>query len=95
MTEMKDAAFLAEADSWIDAHWEEIVEEIGNLVAVPSVVDFDAATPEHPSGPDAHAGMMAALDLASRLGFPTTDEAGEIGWANMQTSKAKAKPSSA
>ena len=46
MAEMKDAAFLAEADSWIDAHWEEIVEEIGNLVAVPSVVDFDAATPE-------------------------------------------------
>ena len=34
MAEMKDAAFLAEADSWIDAHWEEIVEEIGNLVAV-------------------------------------------------------------
>ena len=51
MAEMKDAAFLAEADSWIDAHWEEIVEEIGNLVAVPSVVDFDAATPEHPAAP--------------------------------------------
>ena len=84
MAEMKDAAFLAEADSWIDAHWEEIVEEIGNLVAVPSVVDFDAATPEHPSGPDAHAGMTAALDLASRLGFPTTDEAGEIGWADLE-----------
>ena len=84
MAEMKDAAFLAEADSWIDAHWEEIVEEIGNLVAVPSVVDFDAATPEHPSGPDAHAGMTAALDLASRLGFPTTDEAGEIGWADLK-----------
>ena len=92
MAEMKDAAFLAEADSWIDAHWDEIVEEIGNLVAVPSVVDFDAATPEHPSGPDAHAGMTAALDLASRLGFPTTDGRAKSAGP---TSKAKAKPSSA
>ena len=49
MAEMKDAAFLAEADSWIDAHWEEIVEEIGNLVAVPSVVDFDAAPTRTPA----------------------------------------------
>ena len=47
MAEMKDAAFLAEADSWIDAHWEEIVEEIGNLVAVPSVVDFDRLNYHH------------------------------------------------
>ena len=83
MTEVQDKAFLAEADSWIDEHWEEIVEEIGTLVAVPSVVDWNAATPEHPSGPDAHAGMTAALDLASRLGFATTDEAGEIGWADL------------
>ena len=86
MAEMKDAAFLAEADSWIDAHWEEIVEEIGNLVAVPSVVDFDAATPEHPSGPDAHAIWL--LVWAFRPPMRRAKSAG-------LTSKAKAKPSSA
>lgn len=84
MGEIRDKEFLAEADSWIELHWEEIVEEIGKLVSVPSVVDWSAATPEHPSGPDAHAGMTAALNLAERLGFPATDEAGEIGWADLE-----------
>ena len=62
MAEMKDAAFLAEADSWIDAHWEEIVEEIGNLVAVPSVVDFDARAPQRPRRARRH-------DGSARFGF--------------------------
>ncbi len=84
MVEIDDKEFLSEADAWIDANWEEIVSEIGKLVAVPSVVDWGAATPESPSGPDAHAGMKAALDLATRLGFPATDEKGEIGWADLE-----------
>ena len=51
MAEMKDAAFLAEADSWIDAHWEEIVEEIGDLVAVSQA--SSTSTPPRPSTPAA------------------------------------------
>lgn len=81
---MSDKEFLQEADAFIDAHWEEIVEEIGKLVAVPSVVDFDRATPEDPSGPEAHDGLRAAVDLASRLGFDARDDAGEIGIADLK-----------
>lgn len=79
----KDTELLARADAFIESNWEEIVEEIGALVAVPSVVDFDAATAEDPSGPDAHNALRASLDLACRLGFDTTDDAGEIGFADL------------
>ena len=42
---------MTEVDRFIDENWEEIVEEIARLVSVPSVADFDRATPEDPSGP--------------------------------------------
>lgn len=74
---------LAQADTFIDEHWEEIVREIDTLVAVPSVVDFERATPEDPSGPEAHAGLRASVDLAQRLGFKAWDDAGEIGIADL------------
>ena len=80
---MTDAELLEQADVFISEHWEEIVEEIGNLVAVPSVVDFDNATEEDPSGVDAHNGLRAAVALANRLGFEAVDDKGEIGWADL------------
>lgn len=81
---MPDKEFLQEVDAFIDANWEEIVEEIGKLVAIPSVVDFDRATPEDPSGPEAHDGLRASVDLAARLGFDAKDDAGEIGIADLK-----------
>lgn len=81
---MSDKEFLAEVDEFIEANWEEIVDEIGTLVAVPSVVDFDRATPEDPSGPEAHEGLRAAVDLAQRLGFDAFDDKGEIGIADLK-----------
>ena len=81
---MSDKELLEQADAYIEEHWEEIVEEIGKLVAVPSVVDFDNATEEDPSGVDAHNGLRAALDLASRLGFEAVDDKGEIGFADLK-----------
>ena len=66
---MADTHFLAEADAYIEENWEEIVEEIGKLVAIPSVADFTHATPEDPSGTAAHDALRAAVDLAERLGF--------------------------
>ncbi len=75
--------FLAEADAFIEANWDEIVDEIAALVAVPSVVDFKRATAEDPSGPEAHEGLRAAVELAQRLGFDAWDDAGEIGIADM------------
>ncbi len=78
-----EAEFLREADAFIDAHWEEIVCDIAELVSVPSVVDFSRATPEDPCGPEAHEGLRTALRLAQHLGFETHDDAGEIGVADL------------
>ena len=83
MYSASDTEFLHEADAFIEEHWEEIVREIGALVSVPSVVDFSCATPQDPSGPKAHEGLAAAVDLAERLGFEAWDDAGEIGIADL------------
>lgn len=80
---MADTHFLAEADAYIEENWEEIVEEIGKLVAIPSVADFTHATPEDPSGTAAHDALRAAVDLAERLGFNAYDDQGEIGIADL------------
>ena len=83
ITDITTEELLAQADAFIDAHWEEIVSEIGTLVAVPSIVDFSRATAEDPSGPEAHEGLRISVDLAQRLGFKAWDDAGEIGIADL------------
>ena len=84
ITDITTEELLSQADAFIDAHWEEIVREIGTLVAVPSIVDFTRATAEDPSGPEAHEGLRASVDLAQRLGFNAWDDAGEIGIADLE-----------
>lgn len=84
ITDITTEELLSEADAFIEAHWEEIVREIGTLVAVPSIVDFARATAEDPSGPEAHEGLRASVDLAQRLGFKAWDDAGEIGIADLE-----------
>ena len=81
---MSNTDFMTEIDRFIDENWEEIVEEIARLVSIPSVADFDRATPEDPSGPEAHDGLRAAVDLAQRLGFDARDDAGQIGIADLK-----------
>ena len=81
---MSNTDFLVEVDQFIDENWEEIVDEIAKLVSVPSIADFDRATPEDPSGPEAHDGLRAAVDLAARLGFDAKDDAGQIGKADLE-----------
>lgn len=80
---MANPDILQEADVFIERNWENIVRDIESLVAVPSVVDFATATPKSPSGEDAHDGLRAAVDLASRLGFDARDDAGEVGIADL------------
>lgn len=80
---MAGSNILQEADAFIERNWGNVVHDIESLVAVPSVVDFDAATPASPSGEDAHNGLRAAVDLASRLGFDARDDAGEVGIADL------------
>ena len=81
---MSNTDFLVEVDQFIDENWEEIVDEIAKLVSIPSIADFDRATPEDPSGPEAHDGLRAAVDLAARLGFDAKDDAGQIGIADLE-----------
>jgi succinyl-diaminopimelate desuccinylase len=79
----EDARLLEEADAFIDENWESIVDDIAELVAVPSVVDDTRATDADPNGPEAHAGLRCALGIAERLGMQTTDDGGQIGWADI------------
>ena len=80
---MADPNILQAADAFIDQNWEQLVHDIGRLVAVPSVVDFSKATEGSPSGEAAHAGLREAVDLARELGFDAIDDAGEVGMATL------------
>ncbi|MDD5806741.1 MAG: Sapep family Mn(2+)-dependent dipeptidase [Eggerthellales bacterium] len=80
----RETELLARADAFIQENWEDIVAEIGKLVAIPSVVDYDRATPLDPNGPEAHDGLRAGVDLAQRLGFDAADLEGQIGIADLK-----------
>ncbi len=78
-----DEELLREADTFIETHWEEIIQELSALIAVPSVVDFGRATQEAPSGPEVSEALHVCLDLASRLGLEASDDEAEIGMADL------------
>ncbi len=80
---MTDLNILQEADEFIDRNWEQLIQDIGKLVAVPSVVDFSKGTDTSPSGEDAHDGLRAAVQLARDLGFDAIDDSGEVGFATL------------
>ena len=72
-------------ESYLDGHWDEIVEDIATLVRIPSTEDMDAAEPDTdaPYGPEPKKALTAALRIARRLGFKTRNESGRIGWADL------------
>lgn len=80
---MADTSILQAADRFIEENWEGVVAGIARLVSVPSVVDFERATAESPSGQAAHDGLAEAVALAHELGFDAHDDEGEVGVADL------------
>ena len=70
-------------DAYVDEVWDDVLEDIAELVSHPSVADGSAAEPDAPFGPDARAALDCALGIADRLGYETSCDEGYIGIADI------------
>lgn len=68
-------------DQFIQAQRENILRDIGRLVAVPSVEG--PAAPGAPFGPGPRAALDEALAIANELGLTPGEGEGHIGWADV------------
>lgn len=64
-----DPEFLKQVRAWIEAHKEEMVEEIRRFVQVPSVSRADLAEEGKPFGPDCDKMLNFALKRGEEMGF--------------------------
>lgn len=69
--------------AWIDAHEEEMLACLAELIEVPSVSDSGASAPGAPFGPECRRALDRGLALAKKLGFETQDVDGYCGVASM------------
>lgn len=77
------AGLIAAIEAYRDAHWDQIVGDMAELLAVASVDDREAGRPGAPFGPGPRQALDAALAIAGRLGFATGESEGYIGWADL------------
>lgn len=71
----------ASVDARLEAHLPQLLEDIGTLVAIPSVAGSPA--PGAPYGQAVDQALAAALQIAQRLGFATENVDGHLGLADL------------
>lgn len=72
-----------EIDAYIEARWDEVVNDIESLVRIDSVEDLATATDDAPYGPGPRAALDQALSIAGRMGLDAHDCEGHIGYADL------------
>lgn len=66
-------------DQWLAEHKDEMIEELGKWVAIPSVSRADLAAPNAPYGPDCRKMLDFALERGRHYGFEAEDYEGYCG----------------
>ncbi|MBQ9058537.1 MAG: Sapep family Mn(2+)-dependent dipeptidase [Atopobiaceae bacterium] len=74
---------VQKAQEYVDEVWEDLVADIGRLVAIESVEDLGQAKPNAPFGPGPRAALDEALAMAGRLGLDAHDCEGYLGYADV------------
>ena len=74
---------LEHVNEWRDAHWDEVIADIEELVRVESVEDLEAAREGAPFGPGPRQALDRALAIAERYGLEAHDCDGYIGFADL------------
>ena len=70
-------------DAYVEEVWPQVLEDIADLVAVPSVEDLARAKPGLPYGPGPRRAADVALGIAERLGLRAHDDDGYVAWADV------------
>ena len=78
-----DRELEAAVDAYVDEVWDDVLADIAALVAHPSVADEARAEPGAPFGPETRGALDAALGIAARLGYETSDDEGYVGMADI------------
>ncbi len=84
---LDEATLKSQADAFVDEVWEDIVKDIDTLVQIESVEDLAAAEPGKPWGPAANEALVAAENIARRMGFDVCDLDGYMGFAEVAGEK--------
>lgn len=77
-----DEKAFVKADVYLDEHWQDMAEDLGRLIACPSV-EQPAAGENAPFGKAVADALTTALDIAEKLGFPGENIDGYLGTADM------------
>lgn len=79
---MVDEALMKELDEYIDANWDQVVQDITTLVRIESVEDMAHGVEGAPYGPGPKKALSAALDICRGYGFDAHDCEGYVGYAD-------------
>jgi succinyl-diaminopimelate desuccinylase len=74
----------ADVDAYVEEVWEDVIKDINKLVQIRSVENLDHAAPGMPWGPASHSALVAAVDLAQKLGLDAHNCDGYIGYADLR-----------
>lgn len=78
-----DTELEARVDAYIDEVWDQVLDDIAELVRHPSIADSSQAAPGAPFGPQVRGALDCALGIARRLGYQTGDDEGYVGWGDI------------
>jgi len=76
---MDQKQFDALLDQWIEEHKQEMIDELGQWVAIKSVSRVDLGKPGAPYGPDCRRMLDFALERGKHYGFEVNDYEGYTG----------------
>ncbi|MBP3657551.1 MAG: Sapep family Mn(2+)-dependent dipeptidase [Clostridia bacterium] len=80
-----DQDIRARLEAWIDAHFDELLSDISELVAIPSVAGTGDA--QAPYGEGCRRALDAALAMAQRYGFDTSNYENHCGSITLRPGK--------
>nr|WP_045047192.1 Sapep family Mn(2+)-dependent dipeptidase [Rouxiella chamberiensis] len=75
----QEKALLSQVEPWISQHKEQLIGELAQWVAIPSISRADLAKPGAPFGPECVKVLDHALNLAKQAGFRTEEHEGYAG----------------
>ena len=80
---MDKNTLVGSIESYVDEVWDDVLDDIAALVAIPSVEDMNTAAPGAPWGTGPRRALDEGLAIARRLGLEPHDLDGYIGYADL------------
>lgn len=84
MADIQSAPSKKEIDDFVDSHWDEFIQDLADLVAIPSVENLDETASGAPWGSECAKALQKACDIGTRLGLDTKNCDGYIGIADVE-----------